>query len=246
MNTSLLVKSMIGAAIAVIALGCGEPAKDDPAYKAGDLGKGGFLFGCADGVACRTFFSSDSERFPKGLASGSTFGIRFVANEDMGDAPTITFDDLGTEYKGTHVEGLTPFFGKAPGLGIAALRPGIGTLVARTSDGTLIDTTSITISKTTKLVVYDADDDKAVSVTAITLDAGGGGSGKRLRIVGQAAGGQNLAGSISHSWTFDPPDVASVDSKNDGVSTFVGEKVGKTTATVTGAGVTATISIEVK
>ena len=57
---------------------------------------------------------------------------------------------------------------------------------------------------------------------------------------------QNLAGSISHSWTFDPPDVASVDSKNDGVSTFVGEKVGKTTATVTGAGVTATISIEVK
>lgn len=241
-----MAKALVGAAFAIIALGCGEPAAGDPAYKNGDLGKGGFLFGCADGVACRTF-SGDAAKFPKKVASGSTFAVRFVANEDMGGGNIVDFDTSDTEYNGTHVEGVAPFFTRAPGIGIAAAtRPGIGTLVARTSDGTVIDVTALTIVKPAKLVVYEADATSATtSVTTLSLSAKDS-VGKRLRIVAQNAASDILAGSITHAWTFDPPNIARVDRKDDGVSTFVGLKAGTTTATVTGAALTATVTVEVK
>jgi hypothetical protein len=248
MSCSTVVKTTIGVAIAIIAIGCGDPAPGDPAYKNGELGKGGFLFGCADGAACKPFSGKDTKTFPKaGVAEGATFGMRFVATGDQGDLAGIDFTNDDTEYKGNHVEGLSPFFGKASGVGIVGLKAGIGTLVARrASDGAIIDYTTLTITKPAKLVVYDADASSVTtSITSLTLNVSDS-KGKRVRIVAQTATAENLAGSITHAWTFAPADIARVDSSADGVATFVGQKAGTTTATVTGGGLTQTVTVEVK
>lgn len=248
MLSSKVVKPTIGLAIAIIAIGCGNPSPGDPAYKNGELGKGGFLFGCADGAACKPFSGKDTKTFPKaGVAEGSTFGMRFVANGDQGDIANIDFTNDDTEYKGNHVEGLSPFFGKASGVGIVGLKAGIGTLIARrASDNAVIDYTTLTITKPAKLVVYDADaSSTATSISQLTLKLSDS-TGRKIRILAQSASAENLAGSINHAWTFDPPDIAKVDSSADGVATFVGLKAGTTTATVTGAALTQTISVEVK
>lgn len=246
MNETTFVKTIIGAAIAIIAIGCsGNPGAGSEAYKQGDLGKGGFLFGCSDGAACRSF-SGDAAKFPKtGVASGSTFGVRFVANENMGRTGTIDWSSYSTEYEGTHVTGLTPYLNAATGSfgGIAAIQPGIGTLVARTADGSVIDVISLPIVKAAKLAIYDADDDNAVSLQKVSL---GVGDTKKLRIVAQSAGNVKLAGSLTQAWTSDAEDIANVEDQTDGVATFAARKVGTANFTVTAGGLTQSIPVEVK
>jgi hypothetical protein len=239
--------------IAVAALGTvactGNPDVGDQAYKQGSLGNGGFLFGCADGVACKPF-SGDAKKFPtNGVAAGSTFGVRFVASSDQHSdvvVPAIVnFDTDDTTYNGVTVGGLEPFFTEAPTSngGILASQVGAGTLMARKSDGTILDFISLRVVKAVKLVVYDASQTSPLDVTTLSLAKGGQ---KQLRVVGQDVGTNNLAGSIQTAWSVDNTAVATVDHTDDGVATFAGVSTGTATATLTGGGLSRTVSVEVK
>ena len=112
-KTATLSLAQIGTAACLLVVslaGCqANPGAGSSAYKEGEVGNGDFLFACDDGVACLPY-SGDATRFPSQIATGSTFGVRFVAKGDEG--AIITGGE--SEYQGVTTQPVPPYVGKGP------------------------------------------------------------------------------------------------------------------------------------
>lgn len=241
-------RACVGAMVAVAALGasgalagCNDnPAPGSAAYKEGELGNGDFLFACDDGVACLPY-SGDAKRFPKQIATGSNFDVRFVAKGQQGT--TINID--GKQYDGVTVEAVAPYVSKAPGE-FAAVKPGYGTVIARDSAGTVIDYVTLKIVPPDDLIVYDANYDAARGddpprIQSITLKVE---EAPRYRVVAEY-GGNAAAGSIPVKWESKNPAVVAVESYANGVVNLRAKSAGTAEITATGASLEKTIEVEV-
>ena len=232
---------VLALAVAMLA-GCnGDPAHGNPAYKAGVLGNGDFLFACDDGVACLPY-SGDAKLFPKAIATGATFNVRFVAKDQEGNVITID----GKKYEGITSDAIAPYVSNTPD-GFAAEEPGFGTIIVHDSRGYVVDYVMLTIVKPDDLVVYAADYNATSSarppqVVSATLPVNGTAS---YRVV-SSFGGNTIAGSIPVDWSSESPDIVAVETFSDHVVNVRAKKAGTAKLTVSGGGPLAkTISIEV-
>lgn len=239
---AMAVLAALGASGALA--GCNDnPAPGSAAYKEGELGNGDFLFACDDGVACLPY-RGDARKFPKQIATGSNFDVRFVAKGQQGT--TINID--GKRYEGVTVEAVAPYVSKAPGE-FAAIKPGYGTVMARDSAGTIIDYVTLKIVPPDDLIVYDAnfdaergDDPPRIQSITLKID-----EAPRYRVVAEY-GGNAAAGSIPVKWeakSDSGENVVVVESYASGVVNLRAKSVGKATLTATGASLTKTIEVEV-
>lgn len=222
--------------------GCSEnPVPGSEAYKEGELGNGDFLFACDDGVACLPY-SGDAKKFPKAIATGATFDVRFVANDEQGTDITSN----GSKYQGLKTTGLAPFVSDAPGGGFAAVKPGFGTVIVRDSGGSIVDYVTLNIVQPDTLVVYDANYEVSrgkdpPQIQSATVKVEGRAS---YRVVAGYSR-ESVAGSIPVDWTSDDTSVVAIETYTKGVVNVVAKKAGKTTLTAKGANVEKKIEVEV-
>jgi hypothetical protein len=219
----------------VTAAACGDPSRGDPAYRQGELGNGGFLFQCDDSVACDRWSTNNAKDFPKRIATGSVFNLRFVPTEDQG------LDLDGTDTAGITLQAVEPYVGRGTE-GFAALKPGYGTVIARRANGAVVDYVTLTIVQPTALVVYPAEY-KGTSperIERITMKAN---ETKAYRVVAES-NGEAVAGSVRMAWSSGTSDVVSV-TYQSGVARLSARAAGKTTLTAEGAALSRAIDVEV-
>jgi len=223
--------------LAAVGVGCSDPAPGDPAYRQGELGNGGFLFACDDSVACDRWSTNNASDFPKRIATGSVFNLRFVAREDQGG-----FDLDGPETDGVTLQALEPFVGRGPE-GFAALRPGYGTVMAKRANGAVVDYATLTIVQPNALVVYPAGyrGTTPERIETITIKVG---ETRAYRVVAEDANREAIAGSIRMAWSSAAPERLTVLYTNR-VATVTAKGVGKTTLKAEGAALVRDIDVEV-
>jgi hypothetical protein len=241
-NTAMAV-SAAAIAFAVGALsGCsGNPPSGSPAYKEGELGNGDFLFVCDDGVACLPYAGA-AKNFPKAIATGATFDVRFVAKNQQGADITIN----ERRYEGIKAFAVGPYMGEGPE-GFVALQPGYGTLMVRDSRNTVIDYVTLKILKPNSLVIYDANYDitrgkEPPRIQALNLKVDATSS---YRVVAEY-NRESIAGSIPVDWTSDDSSIVEIESYTNRVVNLRTKKIGKTTLTADAAGLKKTVDVEVK
>jgi hypothetical protein len=230
------------AALAALALaGCNSnPPPGSPAYKEGELGNGDFLFACDDGVACLPY-SGDAKKFPKAIATGSTFDVRFVAKNQQGTAITIN----EKRYEGITTSGMAPYVSGSAG-SFASTQPGFGTILVRDSRGVIIDYVTLKFVKPDSLVVYDANYDvskgkEPPAIKALNLKVDEATS---YRVVAEYKQ-ESIAGSVPVSWDSDNPNVVEVESYTRGVVNLRAKGAGTTKLRANGAGLAKEINVEV-
>lgn len=255
---SAFSKVGIAALVASLALAActnKDPASGTTAYKAGELGNGGFTFSCADtNTACLQPASADARTFPSGVAKGTTFRVRYVPNPGVKADINVELDDKSGSANGS-ASGPTQgsltavgnkFLDKGPD-GFVAKASGAGSIVARDASGALIEFTTIAIKDAARLQIYEAQvgtaTSTAPSVQTISIPVSQQAS---FRIVAQDASKQNLGGSFPADWKSGDDSIVTVDSQDHGVVNLVGRKAGTTTMTVSGLGLTMQIPVEVK
>lgn len=236
MNHSKLV---FGLFLSAVLGGCSDPDTGDEAYRQGSLGNGAFLFQCDDSVACSRW-SGAAEKFPKMIATGSTFQLRFVPNEAQGEVIDID----GSDFKNFTVQTIgTTRLSPEPAGGFAAVAPGYATVVARDAKGSIIDYAAVHIVQPNGLVVYDAsysgDDPDSVLAINIKVD-----EDRSYRVVGERDL-EAIAGSIRVKWESADADVVQVESYSSGVVKIRAKGVGKTKLIASGGGITKEIDAEV-
>jgi hypothetical protein len=231
------------ALLAASATACTNPVPGSDAYKEGELGNGSFLFACDDGLACLPY-SGDAQKFPKAIATGATFDVRFVAKNQQGSI--IIINDH--TYEGVRTSGLGPYVSDGATGGFVAEQPGFGTIFARDSHNTIIDYVTINIVKPDSLVVYDAntgvsfakDPPRIQSVSMAVEDR------KSFRVVA-ARTNEPVAGSIPVEWSSDHPEYVEIESYTSHVATVHAKQAGTATLTAKGGGtLEKTINVEVK
>jgi hypothetical protein len=219
--------------------GCSDnPPSGSSAYKAGELGNGSFLFACDDSVACDRWTTNNAADFPKQIATGAVFDVRFVENGQQG---TITTNDQ--KYAGVTSQPVAPYVSSGPD-GFVTDQPGFGVIMAKDGRGYVIDYATITIVKPDSLVVYDASykGNNPTAHEALTLKVGDAPS---FRTVAQYSL-EAVAGSIQVQWTSADPQIVQVQSYSRGVVTLSAKGVGSTKLTAAGAALTKDIPVEVK
>lgn len=238
------------AVAAAFVAGCnGNPPPGSAAYKEGELGNGDFLFACDDGVACLPY-SGDAKKFPRAIASGATFDVRFVSKNEQGATVNVDFVDVdGKRYEGLRTTALPPFVEEGPDGSFVAAKPGFGTVVVRDQHSFVVDYVTLNIVKPDALVVYDANYDVAFGTSppqlqTVTLKVDERSS---YRVFAEHAR-DPIAGSIPVTWTSADPEVLAVESYSprSRVVTVVAKKAGTTTLQAEGAGLTKPITVEVK
>lgn len=238
------VKTLAGAAalmvVAAVATGCtGNPSAGSPAYKAGELGNGGFLFNCDDSVACDRWTTNNAKDFPDTVATGAAFNVRFVAS---GDQTSVDLTINSPKYNGVIETPIAPFMSSGPD-GMTTVKPGYGVIAARDSRGYIVDYVTIRIVKPTGLIIYDAKykGDDPTKLETITLKKD---ETQQYRAVGEYDK-QKIAGSIRVSWKSADSNIAEVVSYTKGVVTVKGKAAGKTKLTASGAALDQDVNVEV-
>lgn len=228
-------------AVVVALAGCsGNPGAGDLAYKEGELGNGDFLFACDDGAACLPY-SGDAKRFPKQIATGSTFDVRFVAKDQQGSAIVVK----DKRYEGIVAHPVEPFVSKGPE-GFTANKPGYGTIIVRDSANIVVDYVTLKIVQPNDLIVYEADYDvgrgaEPPRIQTVTLKEG---AAQRYRVVAEY-GAEPAAGSIPVKWESDNTDSVVVESYTRGVVNLRAKAVGEATLRALAGGLEKTIDVEV-
>lgn len=195
--------------------------------KPGELGNGGFYFSCDDAVSCLRY-SNDAAKFPKSVALGSNFRVRFVSNAST--SKQISFDDSSPD-RGITVEPVGAFVSRGPN-GLTALKVGEATLISRDAAGRLIDFVNVHVSKPDALVVYEAQDvgDSPARVSEIELHKNQRTSYRAFAQEKMAV----LAGTLGVEWRTEPEAVLSIDGVTDGTVTVVGRTPGSAKLIATG------------
>jgi hypothetical protein len=213
-----------------------RPGTGSPEYKTGALGNGGFLFQCDDSVACDRWSTNSAKDFPSQIATGSTFKLRFVANQNQGEA---IGDDV---YPGMTMRALAPYVSGGPD-GFTMLKPGLGTVMVRDSGGFVIDYVTLPIEKADAIVAYDAayKGEQPTPVTTLTMK---GSEQKSFRTVAMKQL-QPLAGAISVEWSSSNEAVVRITSYSAGVALIQSMGPGSATLTAAGAALSTTIPVQV-
>jgi hypothetical protein len=214
---------------------CSNPSSGDPAYRQGELGNGGFLFQCDDSVACDRWSTNNAKDFPKRIATGSVFNLRFVPTDDQG------LDLDGADTAGVTLQAVEPYVGRGTE-GFAALKPGYGTVMAKRANGAVVDYVTLTIVQPTTLVVYPAEY-KGTSPERIEKIAMKVNDTKSYRVVAES-NGEAVAGSVRMAWSSAANEVVSV-TYQSGVARLSAGKAGRTTLTAEGAALSRSIDVEV-
>lgn len=235
------IAAAIALAIGALA-GCNDnPAPGSAAYKEGELGNGAFTFACDDGAACLPY-SGDAEKFPQQIATGSSFDVRFVPNDQQGT--DILIDNK--RYDGVVAQPVAPYVGKGGTDGFTARQPGFGTIFVQDSKGTLIDYVTLKIVQPNDLIIYEANYDvrrgkEPPRIQAMNLKVG---DAQSYRVVAEYAA-EPAAGSIPVKWTSDDDTVVQVESYSRGVVNLRAKKAGQTTVRASGAALEKQIAVEV-
>ncbi len=235
--------TIIGAiALSVGALaGCnGNPAAGSAAYKEGELGNGDFLFACDDGVACLPY-SGDAAKFPRQIATGSNFDVRFVSKNQQGTV--ITINDK--RYEGITADPVEPYVSKGPD-GFTAKKPGYGTILVHDSKGTVIDYVTLKIVQPNDLIVYEASYDASRGkepprIQTMNLKVG---ANPQYRVVATYTD-EPAAGSIPVRWESRNNGVVEVESYSRGLVNLRAKGEGSTEVVASGAALEKVIHVEV-
>lgn len=245
MQSRLLMRARaVGVGAVVVLAGCtGNPPEGSSAYKTGSLGNGGFVFSCADGVACDEFSTGYAADFPKnGVATGSSFNIFYVPKDEQ-DKPALTEP---TDGLGITVRALGPLFtGGNGGDIVASGGEGFGAIVAQTANGVVADFTSIQIVRPASITIYDAQ----ITLFNQAQDVGDSysitkGTTHDFRLVAKSAGNLVLAGSLQQAWETDHEDIATV-AVNNGVATLTAHNAGTANLSLTSASFTRNLKVTV-
>lgn len=249
--TRSFVPFVCAAAVAYAALGCSAADPTRTVQVEGELGNGGFLFLCDDSVQCEKT-ASDVSRFPKSIAVGATFNVRYKLDKDPA-LIKITLDNAAQD-KGITVQPAVvaptsvsatkyQYISRGPA-GFLGLKVGFATLVARDRKGFVVDYLTVKLQQPDAVAVYKAEDRNSPPprVTTVQLTEGDTAS---LRAVAQKAG-QDLGGALQVEWISDTPDVVSVDGRSGVKVTLTAKKAGTATLTATAGGFENKIAVEVK
>lgn len=224
----------MAAAAALLIVGCSSKLESGtPAYKAGELGNGGFEFTCDDSVACNKFNAAAT--FPNTVARGASFRVKYVPRDartnEPGSSAGVTTSAVGNTYLSYGPDGFV------------GVKAGLGTITARNAQGQLVEFTTIKIEKPDTIVVYDGEYSGTTTpplIDKVTLSVG---ERKTLRALARS-GGHDLAGLLQYEWATDGV-IVGVDSPMQGKATITAKKAGTATLTVTGGTFTQEIPVEV-
>lgn len=216
-----------------------NPSAGSTAYQEGKLGNGSFLFRCDDSVACDRWSTNDAKDFPKKIATGATFDLRFVADGEEGSSLSVK----GKRYDGVTLAPVAPYVSRGPS-GFVSVKPGFGTVMVRDARGVVIDYAVLTFIKPDALVVYAAEY-KGESPTPVdTFTIAHVGDRRALRTVAQHQR-EAIAGSLNVKWESSDEATAQVESYNGGVVTIVGKKAGTARLTAFAGALEKTVDVEV-
>jgi hypothetical protein len=235
--TRFLMRPLLAAlAAAALTVGC---QLDDGGYAAGELGNGGFYFSCDDAVACSRY-TDDASQFPKAVALGSTFSVRYVPKPSSG--LDIKLNDSAPD-RGVTVQPISNAYVARGANGLAAIKAGYATIASRDAAGQLVDYVVIRVARPDALVVYAADESRTDPplVSNVTLGRGDKRAFRALAREGTAT----LAGSLQMEWRSSNPGVVDIESTTEGKVTVVARSAGSATLEATGGTFTQTLAVEV-
>jgi hypothetical protein len=235
------VAAVAAAALAaVVALASGCSLASTAGEKPGELGNGGFFFSCADAVSCAPY-SNDAAKFPSAISLGSSFDVRFVPKSNT-SGTHIQFNE-GALNRGITVGSVGVDYVSRGPAGFVALKSGYATLASRDASGQLVDYIVVRVAKPDTLVVYSGDD---LSSTPVPVGKVALANGERqpFRAFAQEKK-QDLAGRLQIEWTSTNPNVAFVESVDNGTASVVGRSVGKAFLVATGGTFMQSVPVEV-
>lgn len=226
------LRAAVGAALVGLG-GCGSGLDaSSPAFKAGELGNGGFSFTCDDSVACNKY--NAAAQFPEAVAQGATFRVRFVPRDasstSAGSGAGITVSPVGKDFVTVGTDGLS------------GGRTGTGIITARNAKGALVEFTPIKIEKADAIAVYDGEyvGNNPVTLDRVTMRLN---ERKTLRALARRSG-RDLAGLLRYEWSVAGGAVA-VGRVTDGKVTLDAKSVGNAVVTVAGGAFKQEFSVEV-
>ncbi|MBS2014022.1 MAG: hypothetical protein JST00_14120 [Deltaproteobacteria bacterium] len=242
---------LVAACAAASVVGCAPASPTNPVLVEGELGNGGFLFLCDDSVQCDKT-STDVSRFPKAIAIGATFDVRYRLKTHP-SLIKISLDSSAAD-QGITVQPATlassstsatkyEYISRGPS-GFLGLQTGFATLVARDRKGAVVDYVTVKLQKPDAIAIYDAATkiDPPPRVGTVELVTGETAS---FRAVAQKAS-QDLGGALQVEWTADPPGILSVAGQRGVKATVTAKAPGTGTLTATAGGFTQKITVEVK
>jgi hypothetical protein len=212
---------------------------NDSGYKAGELGNGGFYFSCDDAAACSKY-TDDASKFPKAVAQGATFTVRFVPKQDSGVQIKLNESEPN---KGITIQPVGEFVSRGP-KGLVALKTGYATLASRDAAGKLIDYVVVRVAKPDTLVVFSADESRTDPPRVETLSVNVGDRSAYRAFAQEKK--QDLAGSLQIDWTSSDKTIFDVENTNDGKATIIAKAPGNAKLHVVGGTFEQDIPVEVK
>jgi hypothetical protein len=227
---------------ATLLAGCSDVGPDDPSYRAGELGNGGFTMICDDSVTCRPY-SNDAEKFPKAIALSSKFRLRYIPKPDS-NGLNIRINEKAPP-TGSHIAPVSEdYITRSFDGELVAKKAGYATIMARTAQGSIMDFTTVRIRTPEELVVYDANYQGGDSPPRIREPKLKVGDRVSWRVFARA-GSENLAGEIQTDWHSPDPDIADVEDFSTGKGVVVAKAVGTTTLTIEGGSFRLELPVEV-
>ena len=235
--------SLSGAVIALVVAtsGCSQI---DSGYQGGELGNGGFYLSCDDAVACAAG-TDDAKKFPKTVAVGSTFSVRFT-NTTTTNGTNIKLTSSAD--RGITIDPVGTFVTRSIN-GLSGQKPGIATIAAHDASGQLIDFVNVEIGRPDALVIYDAADPSGTTnpypIVANKLSLESVGDRRTLKAFAQR-NKATLAGTLAIEWVSNDPSIFDVETTSGGEATIVAIKTGTATLTATGGTYTQSIQVTVQ
>jgi hypothetical protein len=239
-------------------LGCAPLGDSDSAFGTGNLGQSTFYYTCIDAAdaACagRTSDAAtlggadagttsseigaagvDAPVFPLAIAVGSTFRLTYAgatSTADPTDVGAALFKTVANQYLQPIASGPSDFRVLAPGYG--------GVYIESTADSELVDYTLLHLVTVETLSIGDAN------LTPLTSSAFLAAGTPTVFTVTPIYQQTAVAGALDLEWSLDDPTVATLTTPNPTARMTVKPlKAGTTSLHVTGAGLSASIAVEV-
>lgn len=223
----------IGATGLLVLVGCSSSA----AQQSGELGNGTFSYPCdSSTLSCDP--EGHAQPFPTAVASGAKFRVDFQRPGNKANIDTLL--PISKQIIDIAPDGL-----------FTANRAGWGGFVAKNPGGQIVDFSEVRIVKASEVWLNAHSDDGLVAdqndFTTLTITLGGVSQATfNLRANLHSSTKEVLSGEVDFEWKVTDPTVFSITNQKGHNATITGLKVGTSTLTVSGAGVTKTASVQVK
>jgi hypothetical protein len=203
----------------------------------GELGNGTFAYPCdTSTLSCDA--DNHATPFPTAVASGAKFKIDFQRPDNK-----------------ANIESVLPISKQiidvAPDGYFTANRAGWGGFMAKNPGGQLVDFSEVRIVKAGSVWLNAHSDDPLVTdqndFQTLTITTGGISQATyNISANLHSSTKELLAGEVDFEWKVTDPTVVEITNPSGHKATITGKKAGTTTLTVSGAGVTKTVSVQVK